>query len=108
MKRMNSFFQKPRKGHVQTRLDEASKAPSPATGTAKSIFAWHSEGGPTQSDRNTNIDTDHLALIIEVKQKSTAIRRESTGITLKGARAETDKQEEYYNSMVVQGIIRRS
>ena len=69
---------------------------------------WSNSVIDVKSDRNTNIDTDHLALIVEVRQKLKAIVREKTEATLKGARAETEKQEEDYNGMVAQGNTRRS
>ena len=66
---------------------------------------WSNSVIDVKSDRNTNIGTDHLALIVEVRQKLKAIRRESTDISLKRARAGREKQEEYYNGMVVQGTM---
>ena len=112
MKCMNSFFQKPNHEkatyrHVWTR---GLQGPFTSDRYSEIDFClafrrWSNSVIDMTSDRNTNIDTDHLALIIEVRQKLKAIRRENTEVTLNGARAETEEQEEEYDGMVVQGMI---
>ena len=115
MKCMNTFVQKPKHEkathrHVWTR---GLQGPFTTDWYSEIDFClafrrWSNSVIDVKSDRNTNIDTDHLALIVEVRQKLKAIVREETEATLKGARAETEKQEEDYNGMVAQGNTRRS
>ena len=112
MKCMNSFFQKPNHEkamyrHVWTR---GLQGPFTSDWYSEIDFClafrrWSNSVIDVKSDSNTNIDTDHLALIVEVRQKLKAIRSENTEITRKGARAETEAQEEEYNGRVVQGIL---
>ena len=111
MKCMSTFFQKPNHEkatyrHVWTR---GLQGPFTTDWYSEIVFGLirrlSNSVIDVRSDRNTNIDTDHLALIVEVRQKLKAIVREETEATLKRIRAETEKQEENYNGMVVQGII---
>ena len=50
---------------------------------------WSNSVIDVEADKNANIGTNHLALVIRVKQKLKAIKRDGTEVTQKGARAET-------------------
>ena len=98
MKCMNTFVQKPKHEkathrHVWTR---GLQGPFTTDWYSEIDFClafrrWSNSVIDVKSDRNTNIDTDHLALIIEVRQKLKAIIQEETETTLKGGKGRNGK-----------------
>ena len=50
-----------------------------------------------ESDNLTNVNTDHLALKVKIKQKLKALTRAEHGKELRGAKSEGEQQTIEYN-----------
>ena len=64
---------------------------------------WANSIGNVEPDNLTNVNTDHLALRIKIKQKLKALAKAEHGKELRGAKSEGEQQTRDYN-----GIIRDS
>ena len=56
--------------------------------------------GNVESDNLTNVNTDHLALKVKIKQKLKALAKAEHGKELRGAKSEGEQQTIEYNEIV--------
>ena len=54
-----------------------------------------------QSDNLTNVNTDHLALKVKIKQKLKALAKAEHGKELRGAKSEGEQQTLEYNKIIM-------
>ena len=65
---------------------------------------WASSIGDVQSDNLTNVNTDHLALKVKLKQKLKALAKAEHGKELRGAKSEGEQQTLEYNKIIMDNI----
>ena len=65
---------------------------------------WANSIGKVESDNLTNVNTDHLALRIKIKQKLKALAKAEHGKELRGAKSEGEQQTREYNDIIRDSI----
>ena len=65
---------------------------------------WANSFKNVEADRPTNVNTDHLALRIKMKQKLKALAEAEHGKELRGAKSEGEQQTVYYNEIIRERI----
>ena len=65
---------------------------------------WSNSVIDVESDHVTNVNTDHLALIVKIRQKLKAKEEGERTVSFRGAKAESEDQTNEYNSIVQKGI----
>ena len=57
-----------------------------------------------ESDNLTNVNTDHLALKVKIKQKLKALAKTEHGKELRGAKSEGEQQTIEYNEIIMHNM----
>ena len=61
---------------------------------------WANSIGNVESDNLTNVNTDHLALKVKIKQQLKALAKAEHGKELRGAKSEGEQQTIEYNEII--------
>ena len=99
MRCMSTYFEKPSKKKTTYRHMWATGMQGPWNTDKYSeldlclVFRrWANSIGKVESDNLTNVNTDHLALRIKIKQKLKALAKAEHGKELRGAKSEGEQQ----------------
>ena len=111
MRCMNTYFEKPSKKKATYRHMWTTGMQGPWNTDRYSepdeclVFGrWANSIRNVESDSLTNVNSDHLALRIKMKQKLKALAEAEHGKELRGAKSEGEQQTIEYNEIIMDNI----